>query len=101
AECGEFRYADVPYYVEGYILLDIDLAVWELRRYCQVLQFFVKERRPGEDALLEEAKAAVERSLTEPRYKFRIHGGLLEQILDNPKHPNRPALLWQNAVYGV
>jgi HEPN domain. len=33
ASVGEFRYIDVPYHVYGHILVDLDLAVWEVRRY--------------------------------------------------------------------
>ena len=32
AVCGEYRYIDIPYHVEGYLLIDLDLAVWEIRR---------------------------------------------------------------------
>jgi len=32
AEVGEFRYIDIPFYVHGHILIDLDLAVWEIRR---------------------------------------------------------------------
>ncbi len=98
---GEYRYIDVPYYVYGHILLDLDLAVWELRRYCQVLNVSGKELPPEEQALLDKAVADLAKSADEPRHRFRLHGGLLEKILADPKHPSRSALLWQNATYGV
>lgn len=101
SKCGEFRYIDVPYHVYGHILIDLDLTVWEVRRYCQVLDVFWKVLPPQDKAHLDRAKADLAKSSTEPRYKFRLHGGLLESILDDSKHPSRPALLWQNAVYGV
>lgn len=101
AAVGEYRYIDVPYYVEGHILLDLDLAVWELRRYCQVLQVFGQHLPPEERTLIDNALADIAKSAKEPRHKFRLHGGLLETILANPKHPSRSALLWQNATYGV
>jgi len=98
--CGEYRYIDVPFYVDGHILIDLDLAVWELRRYCQVLDVFGKALPPQEQDLLEKAKADLKRSSAEPRYKFRLQGGFLEKVMESPKHPSRPALLWQNASYG-
>jgi HEPN domain-containing protein len=101
AEYGEFRYIDVPYYVDGHVLVDLDLAVWEVRRYCQVLDVFGKLLPPQEQALLDKAKIDLSRSAAEPRHKFRLHGGLVEKILEDRKHPSRPALLWQNPVYGV
>lgn len=101
ADCGEYRYIDIPYHVEGYLLVDLDLAVWELRRYCQVLNVFGKVLPPEEVTLLSRAQDELSRSSIEPRHKFCVHGGLLEKILDDRKHPSRPALIWQNAVYGV
>jgi len=37
ATYGEYRYLDISYFVRGYVLLDLDMAIWDLRRYCQVL----------------------------------------------------------------
>jgi len=101
SKCGEFRYIDVPYSVYGHILIDLDLAVWEIRRYCQVLEVFGGTLLPQEESLVRKAKADLAQSSTQPRHKFRLNGGLLETILSNRKHPSRAALLWQNAVYGV
>lgn len=103
AECGEFRYIDVPYHVTGYVLVDLDLTVWELRRYCQVLNVFGKTLPAIEEEMLQKAKADIALSETTgyPRHKFRLKGGWLETVLNNPKHPSRTALLWQNPVYGV
>jgi HEPN domain-containing protein len=101
ARCGEYRYIDVPYYVVGHLLVDLDLTVWEIRRYCQVLNVVGKTLPPEEQALLTKAHADLSRSSGEPRNKFKLPGGLLEKVLGDRKHPSRPALLWQNAIYGV
>jgi HEPN domain-containing protein len=101
ATYGQYRYVDVPYHVEGHVLVDLDLAVWELRRYCQVLNVFGKKLPPREVNLLDQALADLAQCSNQPRYKFRLHGGFLEQVLDKAKHPARAALLWQNAMYGV
>ena len=90
---------EVPYHVYGHILVDLDLTVWELRRYCQILDVFGKTLPPAEQALLEQAWANLNRSDTEPRYRFRLHNGVLEKILGNSKHPSRPALIWQNPCF--
>jgi HEPN domain-containing protein len=101
AECGEFRYIDVPYYVDGHVLVDLDLSVWEVRRYCQVLDVFGKKLSAAEQALLDKALANLAKITSEPRHRFRVHGGLLEQVLASSKHPSRPALVWQNAIYSI
>ena len=101
SQYGEFRYIDVPYHVKGYVLIDLDLLVWELRRYCQVLNVFGKVLPPAEQVRLDEAKAKLLASSAEPKHKFRLSGGILEQILDAKAHPSRSALLWNNPVYGV
>jgi hypothetical protein len=31
---------------------------------------------------------------------LRIHGGYLEKVFDDPNHPARTALLWQNGFIG-
>lgn len=100
SDYGEYRYIEVPFSLYGYILVDLDLTIWELRWYCQVLDVFGKELPPYEYELLQESHRGIDKSRNEPRYKFRLHGGLLEAILDNRKHPSRPALLWNNPCFG-
>jgi HEPN domain-containing protein len=101
AQVGEFRYIDIPFHVDGHILVDLDLAVWEIRRYCQVLNVFGKVLPLKEQKLLDAARSELLNSKTEPRHKFRLQNGLLESILDKRKHPSRPALLWNNPCFGV
>ena len=101
AEVGEFRYIDVPFHVYGHILVDLDLAVWEVRRYCQVLEVFGKQLPPEEQKLLEDAWSDLALSESRPRYKFRLHGGLLEKIVTDRKHPSHSALLWHNPCFGI
>ena len=96
---GQNRYIEKPYYVDGHILVDLDLTVWELRRYCQVLNVFGKVLPPKEQKLLTQALSDLTKSDAEPRYKFRVHGGFIEEVLKNPKHPSRSALLWNNPTF--
>lgn len=100
AQVGEFRYIDVPFHVYGHILIDLDLAVWEVRRYCQVLDVFGKQLPLDEQKLLDASWADLTNSEANPRYKFRLHGGLLEKIVNDRKHPSRAALLWHNPCFG-
>jgi len=98
---GQFRYLEVPFYVNGHAMVDLDLTVWEIRRYCQVLDVFGKKLPEEEESQLVAAKTMLANSDDAPRHKFRLHGGLLEKVLDNRKHPSRQALLWNNPCYGV
>jgi hypothetical protein len=101
AKVGEFRYIDVPFHVDGHILIDLDLAVWEIRRYCQVLNVFGKELPLVEQKLLDTAWSDLVCCETKPRHKFRLQGGLLEKIVGDRKHPSHSALLWHNPCFGV
>lgn len=101
ATFGEFRYIDVPFHVLGHVLIDLDLTVWELRRYCQVLNVFGKVLPAEEQALLDEALKRLQDSKAEPRHKFRLHNGLLEKVISDRAHPSRAALLWQNACFSA
>jgi hypothetical protein len=101
SEVGEYRYIDVPFHVNGYVLIDLDLAVWEIRRYCQVLKVLDKQLPIDEQKRLDQANSDLENSENTPRHKFRLHGGFLEKITDDKKHPSRSALLWQNPCFGT
>lgn len=97
---GEYRYLDVSYFVVGYPILELDMTVWDIRRYCQVLDVFGKALPPVEERLLENAHAMFKESMDRPPHEFRLHGGYLEKVIGNSKHPSRSALLWQNAFFG-
>lgn len=101
ANVGEFRYIDVPFYVHGHTLIDLDLAVWEVRRYCQVLVVSGKLLALEEQKQLDTAWSGLASSETKPRHKFRLHGGLLEKIIHDGKHPSHSALIWHNPCFGV
>jgi HEPN domain-containing protein len=94
------RYLEVSYLIHGPKLYELDRAVWEVRRYCKVLDY--KRTMPnGEtESMLGPELAAIEQARKKPFHTFRLPGGLLERILDNPKNPARSALIWQNAFFG-
>ena len=60
--------------------VDIRQAVWELRRYCQVLNVFGKKLIPVEQQMLDFALEALRLSSFSPRHTFRIPGGYLEEM---------------------
>jgi hypothetical protein len=86
--------------VHGYALVDLDRAVWELRRYCQVLDVFGKTLPAAEQWLLDTAQEQVRESKKRPAHEFRLPNGYLERVLKNKKHPARAALIWNNGFFG-
>jgi len=96
---GERRYLDGCYFVQGYPLFKLDMTVWDLRRYCQVLDVFGKELPDREQALLASAHEAVAHSEDRPPQYFRLHLGKLESILDDRKNPAREPLVWSNGFF--
>lgn len=97
---ARFRYLETSYYIKGPKLIELDKAVWDLRRYCQVLNYKInhpeKESICALDAKLRHLEGAEKR----PYQEFRLNGGLLELILAKNEHPARAPLIWQNAFYG-
>jgi hypothetical protein len=81
---GRFRYFEVSNFAFGAQLLNLDRAVWELRRYCTLA------KEPKEQKLRNGFAAPL----------VRIPGGELEKIIDDPNNPAREPLLWQNAFFG-
>ena len=101
ASYGEYRYLDVSYFVEGYLLLDLDMAVWDIRRYCQILDVRGKKLPASEQRMIEEATVMLKTSKKQPPHEFRINGGFLEEVLAKKEHPAREALIWQNAFFST
>ena len=91
---GTSRYYELPFHVQGYERFDLDRAVWEIRRYCRVLD----RNQSVREKQLKEID-----SDCRPPNKVRLQGGFLEKVLTDMKgkHPARAALVYQNAYFGV
>ncbi|MES2102451.1 MAG: HEPN domain-containing protein [Pseudomonadota bacterium] len=100
AAYGQYRYLDVSYFVDGHVLPQLDMAVWELRRYCQVLNVFGKILPDAEQQLLEQCLVELKESKNKSPHIFRLRDGLLESIVDDKGNPARGPLIWQNALFG-
>ena len=100
ATYGPDRYLGVSYFVEGPALFDLDMTIWGLRRYCQVLDVFGKDLPIVEKQMLEKALALLKGSNPKRPLEFHLPGGVLENILSSKVHPARRALVWQNAFFG-
>lgn len=95
------RYLERPYFVDGYMLVDLDLTVWDVRRYCQVLNGFGKALPPAEAESVLVALEELARSSISAPHKFRLEDGFIEEVLAKPSHPARAGLVWNNAMYSV
>lgn len=97
---GRHRYYETPYYIRGHELLLLDKTVWEIRRYARGMDYSIHSLSGEIVEMLEHEIAANVSAESKPPHRFYIIGGRLESIIENPKHPSREPLLWQNAFYG-
>lgn len=96
---GRFRYLESSYFTHGPKLGELDQAVWELRRYCRVMNYSIKV--DGKDLpMLEPEIERNEDAEKNPRQSFQITGGSLEKILEDKFNPARKPLIWQNCFFG-
>ncbi|MES2187902.1 MAG: HEPN domain-containing protein [Pseudomonadota bacterium] len=94
---GPHRYLEVGSYTRGGELLELDKAVWEIRRYAQPIAWLKQEGKAIFDAEIRRLAAAEQ----DHPQRFRILGGRLEQIVATPGHPSRAALVLQNGYFGT
>lgn len=80
---GRYRYLEISNFASGNIVT-LDMAVWELRRYCAL------------DATLRQIR--LHQGVLAPR--ICLAGGYLEAIIDEIGNPARKPLLLQNAFFG-
>src|ERR1017187_382802 len=92
------RYFIYPYHSEGLELVQLDSAVWDVRRYCIPVDPRLSPKgTPAADLDLRR----IEDAINHPPQKLRpISTGLLERIVKEPKHAARPALIWKNLYFG-
>jgi HEPN domain-containing protein len=98
---GQSRYLEISHHIFGPKLIEFDKAVWEVRRYCRVLDYEIDPHKDGKKiAMLPLELDRIERLEAVPRHKFRIPSGHLEKILSKKDHPAREFLVWKNFFYG-
>lgn len=98
---GRFRYLESFYFIHGAKLFELDRAVWEIRRFCRVLNH--EKSRPGGEttSMLEFELLRIKQSREKSPQAFSIPGGELEKILSKKNHLARSALIWQNLYFGT
>ncbi len=99
-EYGRFRYLETSYFINGPKLIELDKAVWELRRYCRVMNYVSYPLNAAPKPMLALEIEHNEMAEKHPPQKFHIIDGALEAILRKQSDPARAPLIWQNGFYG-
>lgn len=96
---AEYRYYEVSYGIEPFDIVRFDRAVWEIRRYCQPLDYDVDRNGKTVNMLahqLDRVHQAKERN----EKGTCVMGGALEKIIEKKDHPAREGLIWNNLFFG-
>ncbi len=99
-EGAEDRYYLVSYDIEPYDIVRLDCAVWELRRYCQPLNYETVDMNGKAVNLLTHELDRVHQAKARHEKGTCIKGGILEKIVEKKDHPAREALIWNNLYFG-
>ena len=97
---GRFRYLESSFYIHGPKLVELDKTVWEIRRYCKMLDYEIRLSSGEQFNMMAIELERISRSEVENPQKFRLSGGTLEEIIEKKNQPARKALIWQNAFFG-
>ena len=99
---GKNRYLEHPYYLTDDTGLELDRAVWSIRRYCEFMRRTRVDSDGVEQCLLGAAVAHVQSAAAlEHPNKFTLFGGFLEGVLRDKKSELRTQLVWKNFYYGT
>lgn len=97
---AKYRYYEVSYNIEPFDMARLDRAVWEIRRYCQPLDYDIVDMNGKTVNLLTHELDRVRRATVKHEKGTCVMGGILEQIIDKKDHPAREALIWKNLFFG-
>lgn len=97
---AEDRYYLISYDIKPFDIARFDRAVWELRRYCQPLDYEIIDINGKMQNLLTHELDRVHRAKEKHEKGTCITGGVLEKIIEKYDHPAREALIWNNLFFG-
>ncbi len=97
---AEYRYYEVSYDILPFDIVRFDRAVWELRRYCQPLDYDTVDMNGKTVNLLTHELDRVHRAKAKHEKGTCVTGGILEKIVEKKDHPAREALIWNNLFFG-
>lgn len=98
---GSHRYFETSYYSLGREILSLDRTVWELRRYCTILDYCLEKSSGARKEMLEIELRRIEQSETDSPQRFVLTGGFLEKVIKDRKHQAREAPLFKNLFFGT
>lgn len=98
---AEYRYYEVSYNIRSFDIVRFDRAVWELRRYCQPLDYKSVDLNGKPVNSLAHEVDRVHRAKEKYEKGTCIVGGILEKIVEKKDHPAREALIWNNLFFGL
>src|SRR5690606_9396493 len=97
---AEDRYYLVSYDIKSFDIARFDRAVWELRRYCQPLDYETVDMNGKTVNSLTCELDRIHRAKEKREKGTCITGGILEKIIETQDHPAREALIWNNLFFG-
>jgi len=97
---AEFRYYEVSYTTMPFDIIRLDRAVWEIRRYCQPLDYDIVDMNGKTVNLLALELERVHRAKAKHEKGTCVMGGVLESIIAKKEHPARGSLIWNNLFFG-
>ena len=97
---AEDRYYLVSYDIQPFDIARFDRAVWELRRYCQPLDYDTVNIDGKTVNSLTHEIDRIHRAKEKHEKGTCISGGILEGIIENVDHPARKSLIWNNLFFG-
>lgn len=98
---GSNRYFEFPHSLQEDDLLQLDRAVWYIRRYCRYIRGTVEMRGKVIERLEFELREIQNKKYLQKPNLFRIFFGYLEKVLKMKKSELRTQLVWKNFYYGT
>ena len=92
------RYFIYPYGSAGVELMELDTAVWDIRRYCIPYNRGVSPKGTAWETF---DLKHIEDAVNHPPQRYRsLSTGLLDNILSDQNNMARPPLVWKNLCFG-
>ncbi len=97
---AEYRYYEVSYDVQPFDIARLDRAVWEIRRYCQPLDYDIVDNNGKTVNFLAQELDRVHQARDKNMKGTCVTGGILENAIEKKDHPAREGLIWNNLFFG-
>lgn len=98
--CARFRYLEVSWYNLEHDIIRLDMTVSIIRRYCQVLNYSIKNIHQEDVNLFEINMKEIKDAELSKLKKTCIFNGVLENTIKEKTNLARSALVWKNLYFG-